>query len=120
MKKIFIVDDDEDMRSGISSMLHINGYAVTEADNGTDALDMISAQKPDLIISDIMMPNMNGFMLREALKANPETADIPMIMISGYASDAGAWGSDPGIVYLNKPFTFDELMVVVNQRLKKR
>ena len=119
MKKIIIVDDDEDMRIGIASILKMNGVAVLEADNGTDALDMISTQKPDLIISDVTMPNMNGFMLREALKSNPETTDIPMIMISGYAKDAGAWGADPGIDYLSKPFTFDELMVVVVQRLKK-
>ena len=119
MKKIIIVDDDADMRTGISSILKMNGFAVIEADNGMDALDMISAQKPDLIISDVTMPNMNGFMLREALKSNPETVNIPMIMISGYAKDAGAWGTDSGIDYLSKPFSFDELMAVVVQRLKK-
>lgn len=118
MKKVIIVDDDEDMRTGIVSILKMNGYAVLEADNGTDALDIISAQKPDLIISDVMMPNMNGFMLREMLKENPDTAGIPMIFISGYATDAGAWGSDPSVDYLAKPFTFDELMGVVERRLQ--
>jgi twitching motility two-component system response regulator PilH len=113
-----VVDDDEDMRSGIVAILTMNNYSVVEADNGTDALDLITLHPPDLIISDVMMANMNGFMLRESLLENPETASIPMILISGYAKDAGAWKADAAVEYLAKPFTFDELMVVVERTLK--
>lgn len=118
MKTILIVDDDDDMRGGIVEVLTMSGYDVLQSDNGLDALDIISARKPALIISDVMMANMNGFVLCETVRAQPETSDIPMILISGYARDAGAWGADAVVDYLTKPFTFDELISVVERRLQ--
>jgi twitching motility two-component system response regulator PilH len=117
MQQILVVDDDDDMRAGIVALLQSKGYATVEADNGMTALDQVTVHKPNLIISDVMMANMNGFMLRETLRSNPDTENIPVILISGYAKDAGAWGSDPGVEYLPKPFTFDELLEAVERKL---
>jgi len=117
MAKILVVDDETSIRNMISAVLKSRGHETIEADNGVTALDLIKTQYPQLIISDVMMSNMNGFMLREILQQDPLTARIPMIIITGLANEAGAWKSDPSVEYLSKPFKINELMSLVNQKL---
>ncbi len=119
MAKILVVDDEASIRQMISMVLSMQGHTVIEADNGVDALDMIKTQSPKLIISDVMMSNMNGFMLREILQQDQFTARIPMIMMTGHAVTAGAWESDPDIDYLKKPFVIPELIEMVNKHVQK-
>ncbi len=118
MAKILVVDDEASIHNMISMVLTSQGHTVLEADNGVTALDMIKTQFPQLIISDVMMSNMNGFMLREILQQDPLTARIPMIMMTGNSKTAGAWQSDPEIDYLAKPLTVPELTALVKQRLQ--
>lgn len=118
MAKILVVDDEASIRNMISMVLTSQGHTVLEADNGVTALDMIKTQFPQLIISDVMMSNMNGFVLREILQQDPLTARIPMIMMTGNSKKAGAWQSDPEIDYLAKPFTVPELTGLVKIRLQ--
>ena len=117
MAKIMVVDDDDVVRYSIASALQLNGHETIEADNGATALEMIKATFPKLIISDVEMANMNGFMLREFLQQDPLTARIPMIIMSGVAYNAGAWESDPLLDYLAKPFSIEQLMEIVNKKL---
>ncbi|MDP1676501.1 MAG: response regulator [Bacteroidota bacterium] len=118
MAKILIVDDEISVRKSIVAVLKLHGHETIEADNGVVAYDMIKLHPPQLIISDVMMANMNGFMLREILLQNKLTAAVPVILMTGLANNAGAWGSDPSVNYITKPFTIDELMLLVNSRLK--
>jgi CheY-like chemotaxis protein len=119
MAKILVVDDESSIRNMITAVLRSKGHDTIEADNGVTALDMIKTHSPQLIISDVMMANLNGFMLREILQEDQLTARIPMIMMTGLAKDAGAWESDPSVQYLSKPFKIAELMALVNSKLKE-
>jgi DNA-binding response OmpR family regulator len=118
MKRILIVDDEEHFRKMVVMMLKKEGYETSEADNGLSAFELAKANLPDLIISDVMMFSGSGFILREFLKRESRTASIPLILMSGHAQEAGAWGSDPEIEYLQKPFNHDELLAAVNRKLK--
>jgi CheY-like chemotaxis protein len=119
MAKILVVDDEPSIRNMITAVLRSKGHDPIEADNGITALDLIKTHSPRLIISDVMMANLNGFMLREILQQDQLTARIPMIMMTGLAKDAGAWESDPSVDYLSKPFKISDLMALVNAKLKE-
>ena len=80
--KILIVDDDDSIRSLLQQELGDAGYSIEEARNGKEALAAVRKQRPDLIILDIMMPEMNGFDVAAVLKNDPQTMDIPIIVLS--------------------------------------
>jgi DNA-binding response OmpR family regulator len=79
---ILIVDDDDSIRSLLHQELSDTGYLIEEACNGKQALECVRRNKPDLIILDVMMPEMNGFDVAAVLKNDPETMDIPIIVLS--------------------------------------
>jgi DNA-binding NtrC family response regulator len=120
MKKILVVDDEDTFREMVVVMLKKEGYETMEADNGITAFELAKANVPDMIISDVMMYSGSGFILREFLKREQRTANIPLILMSGKAQTAGAWGSDPDVDYLQKPFNHDELIATVNRKLKPK
>ena len=118
-KKVLIVDDEEPIRKSISVILYLNrGFEILEAEDGLVGLEIVKKHKPDLIISDVVMDNLNGFMLLESLKEDPDTAKIPVIMMTSPAKNAGAWKSGAAVEYLEKGFTLDELLVIVDRILK--
>jgi DNA-binding response OmpR family regulator len=80
--RILIVDDDADTRDVYIQFLSEAGFVVDEAENGREGLERISEAMPDLIISAVIMPIMDGFAFVQALKGNPETARIPIIFLS--------------------------------------
>ena len=117
MKTILIVDDDAEIRKLEKIILDKEGFAVIEAEDGASALEIAKAKIPDLIISDVMMENINGFMLFEFLRDDPKTEKIPMILVTGKAQTAGAWNLDPNIGYLQKPVAPHELLAAVKKRI---
>lgn len=119
-KRILVVDDEDTFREMILVMLKKAGYETMETDNGLNAFELAKANIPDLIISDVMMYSGSGFILYEFLKREPRTADIPIILMSGKAQSAGAWESDPAVVYIQKPFSHDEIMAAVKRQLKQK
>lgn len=120
MKKILVVDDDDKFRKAITYALKGKGYEVFEADNGVSGLEAAAAQKPDLILSDVIMDNMNGFMMVEALQKDPTLAKIPVVMMTGAAQEAGAWKAEHALEYLEKPFPISRLFEVVERTLIKK
>jgi CheY-like chemotaxis protein len=118
-KTILVVDDDDAVRKSVAVTLYLNrGFKLLEAEDGLIGLEFAKKHKPDLVISDVVMDNVNGFMMLESLRADPETAQIPVIMMTSQATQAGAWKSGGAIEYLEKGFTVDELLAVVDRILK--
>jgi len=118
MKTILIVDDDISVRTMMRIVLNTNGFETLEAENGSIALTLATERKPDLIISDVMMDNLNGFMLYELLRKETATRRIPMIFITGEAQKYGAWDSEKKVGYFQKPVSMHDLLNEVKKRLR--
>ena len=119
-KKALVVDDEASFREMVAWMLKKEGYDIVEADNGLSAFELAKANVPDLIVSDVMMYSGSGFILREFLKRDPVTATIPLILMSGAAQSAGAWGAEEELEYLQKPFSHEDLIAAIKRLLKSR
>lgn len=119
LDKVLIVDDNPDMRSYIKDLLR-NRFQVITANNGKDALDKIALENPDLLVSDIMMPEMDGVQLMKAIKGNPVTQRLPVILLSARAGEeAKIEGYETGADdYLVKPFSAKELIARITSQIK--
>lgn len=115
---VLIVDDDPSIRGLLVQELGEAGYQIQEAENGKEALEKIRQQKPDLVLLDVMMPEMNGFDVAAILKNDPVTMDIPIIILS-IVQDKER-GMRIGVdKYLTKPFETDQLIQEVNALLEQ-
>lgn len=107
MTKVMVVDDEPDIRRLVSFSLSRHGYQIIEAGDGATALEVAASEQPDLILMDVMMPVMNGFDAVRKLKENPETAKIPVVMLSAksqvYEQEEGL--ESGAARYICKPFT---------------
>jgi two-component system, OmpR family, alkaline phosphatase synthesis response regulator PhoP len=115
--RILAVDDEPNIRRLIQVHLSRAGYQVAAAGDGAEALAQVRSRPPDLIILDVMMPGLTGLQVLEALKDDPETAAIPVIMLTAKGDDdhirqASRTGAD---VYMTKPFNPEELRTVVER-----
>jgi CheY-like chemotaxis protein len=122
MSNILLVEDNREVRENLAEMLNLNGFEVIEAENGSHAVDLIKENLPDLILSDIMMPIMNGFELLDLLKKEKITAQIPFIFISAIMErkeieKAFAAGAN---FYITKPFDLVELINKINVLISKK
>jgi two-component system phosphate regulon response regulator PhoB len=116
--EILIVDDERPLRELLASVLTDGGYRVTMAIHGRDALDRIEEARPDLIITDLMMPVMGGVELYRALKDRPETRAIPIIVMSaGLSRPTELTEVD---AFIAKPFDVDAVEAAVRRRLPAR
>ncbi len=119
--KILIVEDEADIRENLALLLRMEGYESLEAGNGVTGLALARQYLPDLILSDVMMPELDGYGFLEALRTDPITAAIPFIFLTGKTDRAQRrrgmnLGADD---YLGKPFTRDEILDAVNARMKR-
>lgn len=119
--KILIVEDEADIRENLALLLRMEGFEPLEAGNGITGLALARQYLPDLILSDVMMPELDGYGFLEALRADPATASIPFIFLTGKTDRAQRrrgmnLGADD---YLDKPFTRDEVLDAVNARMKR-
>jgi two-component system alkaline phosphatase synthesis response regulator PhoP len=120
-KKILIVDDNAELTSVLRAGFKELGFVVRTASNGVDALKKVYMFKPDAIILDLVLPEMDGFAVCEHLKKNRATASIPVIVLTGLSSQLSRLaGFESGASeYLTKPFQFEELIAKVNALLEK-
>lgn len=117
---ILIVDDTLANLQLLSSLLKEEGYKVRPANSGVLALQAVAKKKPDLILLDIKMPDMNGYEVCAALKNNPETRNIPVLFISALndVADKIKAFNVGGLDYINKPFQFEEVKARVATHLR--
>jgi signal transduction histidine kinase/ligand-binding sensor domain-containing protein/DNA-binding response OmpR family regulator len=118
---ILIVEDDQEIRSMIKDLL-ISDYNIIEASNGIEALQVVNRQHPILVISDIIMPKMNGVEFVKIMKTQKITSHIPIILLSSKSSvESQIEGYEVGAdAYINKPFNFRHLEVIVKNLLHKK
>jgi len=124
MSTILVVEDEVIIRELIAETLSLENYEILEAGNGRQALALLEnlSQLPDLIICDVMMPEMDGHGLIEALQTNPKTATIPFIFLTalGTTQDFRKGMNSGADDYLVKPFKQEELLAAITSRLEKK
>ena len=118
--RVLIADDNADMREYLTNLLRNSGYQVGEVVDGEKALKVIRAEVPDLVISDVMMPRMDGLQLVAALRAESRTAAVPVLLLSARAGqEASIEGLQAGADdYLVKPFAAAELLARVRANIE--
>lgn len=121
MKSILVIDDNIDIRENTAEILEMAGYKTMTAENGKKGVDLAQKGKPDLIVCDIMMPELDGYGVLHLLRKNPETQFIPFIFLSAKTERTDLrkgmeMGADD---YITKPFEDIELLNAIEVRLKK-
>ncbi|RME54264.1 response regulator [Candidatus Woesearchaeota archaeon] len=123
MVKILVVDDEKDIRLLLKTILELDGYKVVTVASGRQCLNKLKKENFDLILLDIMMPKMSGFEVQEKIKSDPETKDIPVIMISARSDNLAKAIAKHGKYhvddYLEKPISKNELLRAVRRALLK-
>ncbi len=122
MTKIVVADDDRMFRKAAETTLRRQGYAVTTASDGEEALQLIRSEQPDIIVLDLIMPKIQGFDVLQVLKQDSVTAAIPVIVLSSLTQEQDKQEAlDLGAVaYFNKPtFSLGELVKQVETTLTK-
>jgi CRP-like cAMP-binding protein/CheY-like chemotaxis protein len=121
-KQVLIIEDNNDIRENIVEILELADFQVCQANNGKTGIELAVKHKPDIILCDIMMPDLDGYGVLYMLNKNPETAAIPFIFLTAKAERIDLrkgmeMGADD---YLTKPFDDIELLSAIESRLKKR
>ena len=119
-KRILVVDDDENVLSLERTILEQRGFTVTTAGGGAEALKILAEEDFDLVLLDVMMPEVDGFTVCRRIKEEPRTREIPVIFLTAKGGgEALAEGFESGaIMYINKPFTANKLLTIVNTMLE--
>lgn len=120
--KILLVDDADVFRQSVANLLRTRGHEVIEAENGLTGLKLARTHLPDVIVSDIVMSQVDGYAMTALLRQHPTTVDIPLVLITGEADLKGmrkgmTLGADD---YIAKPFKMDELVVALELRVHRR
>lgn len=118
MATILLVDDEREIAEAIRSILEDEGYAVRSCSDGTQALEQLRRDLPNLVLSDVMMPRMSGLELLAAIRKEPRTRKVPVILMSavspGKNRSEAKWND-----FLKKPFNLDALLDAVEKQLAK-
>lgn len=117
MARILIVDDSPSQLLGIQRIVEKLGHQTITAADGAAGVEAARASLPDLVLMDVVMPNLNGFQATRTLKREPATQDIPVVLVTTKDQDTDRmWGMRQGArAYITKPFSEDELSAVIEQ-----
>ncbi len=115
MTVVLVVEDTASEQDLIVSYLVEGGYTVISATNGQEALKKIEGRKPDVVVTDLVMPGMSGLELCRSLKKNTETKDVPIVACTSKSQELDKlWGMKQGIdIYLTKPFSREDILRAV-------
>src|SRR3974377_1484134 len=121
MKRILVIDDETWLREMVHMALEQKGFEVLEAPNGAAGIEEARKSLPDLVLCDVNMEKVDGYLTLSSLRSEPTTASVPFILMTGLADHAGMrhgmeLGADD---YLPKPFSIEALYAAVDARLKK-
>jgi len=120
-QRILVVDDDQDSRVIMRTILENNGYEVTAVSNGREALERLATETIDLVLLDVMMPEMSGLEILQRMKESPAMGHVPVIMVTARTQDEDLmngyqFGAD---YYITKPFTAKQLLYGIDLTLGK-
>ncbi|NJM45693.1 MAG: response regulator transcription factor [Alkalinema sp. RU_4_3] len=120
-KKLLLIDDDPNLILLVKDYLEFRGYEVITAENGREALEVLESNTPDMIICDVMMPEMDGYSLVSTIRSDPKTSWIPVLFLSakGQSQDRVKGLNIGADVYMVKPFEPEELVAQVESSLKQ-
>jgi DNA-binding NarL/FixJ family response regulator len=120
-KRILLVEDEDVIRESVAEILELNGFQVLTASDGLQALSLLEHETPDLILADIMMPQMNGYQFFQRVRSNPDWVWIPFIFLSAKgAGEDVRFGKELGVDdYLRKPIDAEDLISAVIGRLHR-
>lgn len=121
-KGILVIEDEAPVKIMVSRLLEKNGFVVRTAEDGLDGLRVLEDFRPDLIIADVMMPNLDGLTFTKALKNRRETKNIPLIFLTAKTDPLSMIeGINVGAkFYITKPFQIDDLLAKVKKVLNER
>src|SRR5712691_13471677 len=121
MKRILVIEDEPEMRRNITTLLRYKDYEPIAAENGRQGVEMARRQKPDLILCDVMMPELDGYCVLRALQTDAKLALIPFIFLTakGEKDDLRSGMNLGAYDYLTKPVGNDELVRAIETRLNR-
>lgn len=121
MPSILIIDDDPSCIDMMETILYMEGFDVRSANDGQSGLDLLRKKRPDVILCDIMLPDMDGHLILETLKNERTFADIPFIFVTalGEGADVRRGMTNGADDYLPKPFSADELLATITSRIHR-
>jgi CheY-like chemotaxis protein len=119
---VLVCDDDAAVREVVGNLLEARGFRVTTVGSGAEALRIAESERPDLIVLDLVMPTLNGWQVTDALKDNPKTADIPVVIFSVLRPNETDGGEKAGEVagWVTKPLEESQLFKTLSQALRGR
>jgi twitching motility two-component system response regulator PilH len=119
MARILIVDDSPSQLLGMKRIVEKLGHETVTAEDGASGVEVAKATMPDLILMDVVMPNLNGFQATRAISKEPSTANIPVVLVTTKDQETDkVWGMRQGAkAYITKPFTETQLIEVINSLL---
>jgi CheY-like chemotaxis protein len=117
--RVLIVDDERCLQEAIAALLAAEGYEVELASNGREALERLSVSKPDVVLSDVMMPEMDGRQLLSEIRASGALQDLPVILMTA-APDALHLSLRNSVPLLRKPFLLESLTSEIRRVLSER
>ncbi|HZM25099.1 MAG TPA: response regulator [Anaerolineales bacterium] len=118
-KTVLIIEDEEDAADMFAEMMRVSGYRVLKTSSSTPALTMMTIEKPDVVILDIMMPEISGLDILRQMRGDPALANIPVVVVSATSMPADIkHGMEAGAsMYLTKPVGFTELREAIERAL---
>jgi CheY-like chemotaxis protein len=116
---VLVVDDEVGIATLLEDVLQDEGYSVLTASNGRQALERIATEKPDLILSDFMMPMMDGAALVSALAGSPDLTSIPVVLMSSLPEAAIAERCNGHAAFLRKPFSIFDVVEIIAKLIPK-
>ncbi|UCD93434.1 MAG: response regulator [Candidatus Zixiibacteriota bacterium] len=114
--RILVIDDEPQVTEIIEAFLSNAGHEVVVGNKAADALEKAKEKKPDVILLDIMMPEIDGYSICNQLKSDPKTADIPVVFLTGKdrSDDMGRSFEVGGDMFIKKPFSCERLLEIIN------